>query len=122
MGYRRYGESKLANILFTAELARRLEGSGVTANCFHPGFVDTRFNTNNGPLMRIGMWISHRFARSPEQGAATLVWLANAPEVSDTSGAYFTDKRQVRPSPAARDAAIARRLWEVSARQTQLRS
>src|SRR3981081_152175 len=80
MGYRRYGESKLAHILFTAELARRLEGSGVTANCFPPSFVDTGFNPNNGPLMRIGMWIAHRFARSPEQGADTLVWLADSAE------------------------------------------
>src|SRR5207253_1808606 len=83
MGYRRYGETKLANILFTAELARRLAGSGVTANCFHPGFVGTGFNTNNGVLMRIGMWIAHRFARRPEQGADTLIWLADSPDVSE---------------------------------------
>src|SRR5207302_2684518 len=102
MGYQRYGESKLANILFTTELARRLAGTGVTANCFHPGFVGTGFNTNNGVLMRIGMWIAHRFARRPEQGADTLVWLADSPDVSEVSGAYFFDRRQVRPSPAAR--------------------
>jgi NAD(P)-dependent dehydrogenase (short-subunit alcohol dehydrogenase family) len=114
MGYGRYGESKLANILFTAELARRLEGSGVTANCFHPGFVGTGFNRNNGGLMRVGMWLSALFARRPDQGAETLVWLADSPEVSQTSGAYFVDKRIVRPSQAARDMDQAARLWQVS--------
>ncbi len=114
MGYTRYGESKLANILFTAELARRLEGTGVTANCFHPGFVGTGFNHNNGGLMRAGMWISQLFARRPEQGAETLVWLADAPEVSNISGAYFVDKHVARPSAAARDMDQARRLWQVS--------
>ena len=114
MGYTRYGESKLANILFTAELARRLEGTGVTANCFHPGFVGTGFNHNNGGLMRAGMWISQLFARRPEQGAETLVWLADAPEVSNISGAYFVDKHVARASAAARDMDQARRLWQVS--------
>jgi NAD(P)-dependent dehydrogenase (short-subunit alcohol dehydrogenase family) len=114
MGYRRYGETKLANILFTAELARRLEGSGVSANCFHPGFVGTGFNHNNGGLMRAGMWLSQLFARKPDKGAETLVWLADSPEVSNVSGAYFVDKRIVRPSPAARDMAQAARLWQVS--------
>jgi NAD(P)-dependent dehydrogenase (short-subunit alcohol dehydrogenase family) len=111
MGFGRYGESKLANILFTAELARRLEGTGVTANCFHPGFVDTGFNHNNGGLMGVAMWVAGFFARKPEKGAETLVWLADSPEVSQVSGAYFVDKRQVRPSPAARDMDQARRLW-----------
>src|SRR2546430_8243394 len=66
-GFTRYGETKLAHILFTAELARRLEGTGVTANAFHPGFVATGFNRNNGPLMRIGMAISRPFARPPRR-------------------------------------------------------
>ena len=114
MGYRRYGESKLANILFTDELARRLEGSGVTANCFHPGFVGTGFNHNNGGFMRLAMWLGEMFARRPDQGAETLVWLADSPEVSQISGAYFVDKRTVRPSPAARDMDQAARLWQVS--------
>jgi NAD(P)-dependent dehydrogenase (short-subunit alcohol dehydrogenase family) len=114
MGYQRYGETKLANILFTAELARKLEGTGVTANCVHPGFVSTGFGHNNGGLMRVGMWISQLFARRADQGAETLVWLADSPEVSDITGAYFVDKRVVRPSHAARDADQARRLWQVS--------
>ncbi len=117
MGYRRYGESKLANILFTTELARRLEGTGVTANCFHPGFVGTGFGANNGPLMRAGMWLAHVFARKPEKGAETMVWLADSPDVSDVSGKYFVDRREVRPSSDARDPELARRLWEVSEQQ-----
>jgi NAD(P)-dependent dehydrogenase (short-subunit alcohol dehydrogenase family) len=117
MGYRRYGETKLANILFTRALARRLAGSGVTANCFHPGFVGTGFNRNNGWFMGLIMAAGHLFARKPEQGADTLVWLADSPEVSGVSGAYFMDRRQVRPSPAARDDAQAERLWRVSEQQ-----
>jgi len=114
MGYTRYGESKLANILFTAELARRLEGTRVTANCFHPGFVGTGLNHNNGGFMRVGMWIAQMFARRPDQGAETLVWLADSPEVSQISGAYFVDKQRVTPSVAAQDMDQARRLWQVS--------
>jgi NAD(P)-dependent dehydrogenase (short-subunit alcohol dehydrogenase family) len=113
MGLNRYGETKLANILFTLELARRLAGRGVTANSFHPGF-----NTNNSGLMRVAMGIAHLFARSPEKGAETLVWLADSPEVSDVSGAYFVDKKQVTPSPAAQDLQAAQRLWAVSEQQT----
>lgn len=117
MGYRRYGETKLANILFTRELARRLVGTGVTANCFHPGFVASGFALNSGPLMRAGMFIARRFARRPEQGAETLVWLADSPSVSNVSGAYFVDKHEARPSAAARDDDAARRLWSVSEQQ-----
>lgn len=113
-GLTRYGQSKLANILFTVELARRLEGTGVTANCFHPGVVNTGFNRNNGLLLSVAMLAIAPLARSPRRGAETLVWLADAPEVSGISGAYFVDKRPVQPSPAARDAAAARRLWELT--------
>ena len=120
MGFGRYGETKLANILFTRELARRLHGTGVTANCFHPGFVGTGFNHNNGWLMSVGMRIGRLFARSPERGAETLVWLADSPDVSQTSGAYFMDKRERRPSHAARDDDAARRLWAVSEQQVAL--
>ncbi|MBV8714265.1 MAG: SDR family oxidoreductase [Chloroflexi bacterium] len=117
MGFRRYGETKLANILLTRALARRLSGTGVTANCFHPGFVGTGFNHNNGWLMRAIMSVGHMFARSPERGADTLVWLADSPEVSGISGAYFVDRREVRPSPAARDESAAERLWRISEEQ-----
>jgi NAD(P)-dependent dehydrogenase (short-subunit alcohol dehydrogenase family) len=118
LGFGRYGQTKLANILFTRALAQRLSGTGVTANCFHPGFVGTGFNHNNGPVMRVPMAIAHLFARSPERGADTLVWLADSPEVSATSGAYFMDRREIRPSPAGRDATAADRLWQVSEQQT----
>jgi NAD(P)-dependent dehydrogenase (short-subunit alcohol dehydrogenase family) len=114
LGYARYGETKLANILFTAELARRLEGKGVTANCFHPGFVASGFNLNNGRLMRLGMRLARLFARSPERGAETLVWLADSPEVDNVSGGYFVDKHLERPSRAAQDVDAARRLWQIS--------
>jgi NAD(P)-dependent dehydrogenase (short-subunit alcohol dehydrogenase family) len=120
IGWSRYGETKLANILFTRELARRLAGTGVTANCFHPGFVGSGFNHNNGWLMRATMVASRLVARSPEQGADTLVWLADSPSVSGVSGAYFVDRREKRPSAAAQDDAAAARLWAVSDAQVGL--
>lgn len=117
-GFRRYGETKLANILFTGELARRLEGSGVTANCFHPGLVSTGFNRNNGGLMRLAMTVISPFSRSPEKGAETLVWLADSADADGENGGYFVDERRVTPSAAAQDMEAARRLWEVSQEQT----
>ena len=120
MGFTRYGETKLANILFTVELARRLAGTGVTANCFHPGFVATGFNRNNGFLMRIGMAISRPFARSASKGAQTLVWLVDSDAAGDTSGGYFVDEHLVIPSVAAQDRDAARRLWQVSEAQVQV--
>lgn len=116
-GFRRYGETKLANILFTKELATRLEGTDVTANCFHPGVVATGFNRNNGPLMRAAMTVVKPFSRSPEKGAETLVWLADSDEVPG-SGGYFVDMKLATPTREARDLEAARRLWEISERQT----
>ena len=118
-GFPRYGQTKLANILFTVELARRLAGTGVTANCFHPGFVATGFNRNNGFLMRIGMAISRPFARSAVKGAETLVWLVDSDAAGDTSGGYFVDEHLVTPSAAAQDREAASRLWQVSEAQIQ---
>jgi NAD(P)-dependent dehydrogenase (short-subunit alcohol dehydrogenase family) len=115
----RYGETKLANILFTTELARRLEGSGVTANCFHPGLVATGFNRNNGLLMGLAMTLLRPVSRSPEKGAETLVWLASSPDVASASGGYFFDKLPKTPSPAAQDSGVARRLWELSEQQVR---
>jgi NAD(P)-dependent dehydrogenase (short-subunit alcohol dehydrogenase family) len=117
-GFARYGETKLANILFTAELARRLEGSDVTANCYHPGLVATGFNHNNGRLMNLAMAAIKPFSRTPEKGAETLVWLADSPDVSGENGGYFVDKRRTLPSPQAQDMEVARRLWDLSRRQT----
>jgi NAD(P)-dependent dehydrogenase (short-subunit alcohol dehydrogenase family) len=116
-GFGRYGESKLANILFTRELARRTADSGVTANCFHPGLVATGFNRNNGLLMSLGMVILKAVSRTPEQGADTLVWLATSPDAEHVSGRYFIDRQQRVPSLAAQDEAAARRLWELSEAQ-----
>jgi NAD(P)-dependent dehydrogenase (short-subunit alcohol dehydrogenase family) len=118
-GFARYGETKLANILFTVELARRLAGTGVSANCFHPGFVATGFNRNNGVLMRVGMAISRPFARSASKGAETLVWLLDSEEAGETSGGYFFDEHLATPSVAAQDREAARHLWQVSEEQVQ---
>jgi len=119
-GFSRYGQSKLANILFTTELARRLEGSGVTANCFHPGFVASGFNRNNGALMAFGMTLARPFARSTTRGADTLVWLACSPDVSSDTGGYFANRKRKLPSAAAQDSAAAGHLWELSAEETHL--
>jgi NAD(P)-dependent dehydrogenase (short-subunit alcohol dehydrogenase family) len=113
-GFRRYGETKLANILFTTELAKQLAGSGVTANAYHPGLVASGFNRNNGFLMRIGMGITRPFARSAEKGAETLVWLVDSEDAGQYNGAYFFDMRPATPSAAAQDAQAARRLWQLS--------
>jgi NAD(P)-dependent dehydrogenase (short-subunit alcohol dehydrogenase family) len=120
---RAYGRSKLANILFTAELARRLEGSGVTANCLHPGFVASSFGDNTGLLFRLGFGLLKRMAAiTPERGADTIVFLASAPEVASVSGRYFDKRRAVAPSAAAQDETAARRLWEESERLAGLKS
>ncbi|MHB8491013.1 MAG: SDR family oxidoreductase [Solirubrobacteraceae bacterium] len=117
-GFTRYGETKLANILFTAELARRTEGSGVGAYCFHPGLVASGFNRNNGPLMNALMIAAKPLSRTPERGARTLVWLAGSPEVAGESGGYYANEHLATPSRAAQDAEAARRLWELSEEQT----
>jgi NAD(P)-dependent dehydrogenase (short-subunit alcohol dehydrogenase family) len=119
-GFRRYGETKLANILFTAELGRRLGDCGVTANCFHPGLVATGFNRNNGRAMNLAMTLVKPFARSPQKGAETLVALVSSPAFSNEQGGYFFDERRVEPSPAAQDTQTGLRLWELSAQQTGL--
>ena len=118
--WRSYSNSKLANILFTRELARRLDGTGVTANCLHPGVVRTGFGRDARPLMRVGITIAKPFMLSPDRGADTMVYLASSPDVAAKTGGYYV-KRQLRePSAAARDDGLARRLWEVSERLTGL--
>jgi NAD(P)-dependent dehydrogenase (short-subunit alcohol dehydrogenase family) len=116
-GFARYKQTKLANILITSELARRLEGSGVTAHCFHPGLVASGFNRNNGLLMNLAMTTLWPVSRSVEKGAETLVWLATSPDVDRTNGGYYVDMEWVAPSPQAQDVQSARRLWEVSEAQ-----
>lgn len=113
-----YGQSKLANILFTYELARRLEGSGVTVNCCHPGAVATGLGTNNGVLAKLLMPLIGLFMRSPEQGAVTQIYLASSPDVEGINGQYFVDCKPAKSSAESYDTAVARRLWEVSARMT----
>lgn len=115
-GFSVYAKSKLCNILFTRELARRIAGSGVTANCLHPGFVATRFGDQSGGLLS---WVV-RLAKplsglSPDAGAKTLVYLAASENVAKVSGAYFYECKIDMPSPAARDDRDAKRLWDVSA-------
>jgi NAD(P)-dependent dehydrogenase (short-subunit alcohol dehydrogenase family) len=112
-----YQRSKLCNILFTRELARRLDGTGVTANCLHPGLVASRFGDDNGGLFAIGFKIVKAIAGiTPERGAATSVYLASSPEVAGRTGGYYEKRALARPSPAAQDDAAARRLWQESAR------
>jgi retinol dehydrogenase-12 len=115
-----YGRSKLANILFTRELARRLEGTGVTANCLHPGFVGSNFARNNGAIAKLVMTLLKPFARSPEKGAETAVYLCSSPEVEGVSGEYFVDCQVRSPRDFARNDADAHRLWEVSERMCDL--
>ncbi len=116
-GWTAYRRSKLCNILFTRELARRLAGSGVTANCLHPGFVASRFGDNNAGVFRLGLSLAKRVtAISTAEGAATPVYLATAPEVAGMSGLYFDQCRAVAPSAAAQDDAAALRLWRDSSR------
>jgi NAD(P)-dependent dehydrogenase (short-subunit alcohol dehydrogenase family) len=111
-----YGKTKLANIYFTRELARRLDGTDVTANALHPGFVASRFarDGDTGTLGNVAMVLGRPFAISPEKGARTSIYLASSPDVADVSGAYFYKCREVQPSTAARDDEAARRLWAVS--------
>lgn len=114
-GMRAYNDSKLCNILFTRELARRLEGTGVTATCFHPGFVRTNFSGGGDTrLMAVGFRIGSVFARTPRKGADTGLHLATSPEVEGVSGEYFFDRRPGRLSRHARDDEAARRLWEAT--------
>ncbi len=118
--FRAYCQSKLANVLFTHELARRLQGTGVTVNSVHPGAVATRLAQNNAAWLRILFKLAGLFFRSPERGAATSVYLASSPTVTDVTGRYFADSREKRSSPASYDEATARRLWDISARMTGL--
>jgi NAD(P)-dependent dehydrogenase (short-subunit alcohol dehydrogenase family) len=114
-GLRVYGMSKLANILFTIELARRLEGTRVTANAVHPGGVATRLGTNTGgALGKLVPLLMRPFFKTPEQGAATSLYVATSPDVAKSNGRYFADSREHEPARAARDDEAARRLWNLS--------
>jgi NAD(P)-dependent dehydrogenase (short-subunit alcohol dehydrogenase family) len=110
-----YSRSKLCNILFTRELARRLHGTGVTSNCLHPGFVATRFGDQSGGLISLFIPVAKFFAIPPEKGAETIVYLASSPDVARITGKYFGECREAIPSLPARDDRAAAVLWEQSA-------
>jgi retinol dehydrogenase-14 len=110
-----YSATKLMNLYFTFELARRLADTEVTVNALHPGFVASGFAMNGDTRwLRLGIMVSRPFARSPQKGASTAVWLAASDDVTAVTGGYFADCKAKDPSPDARDADAARRLWEVS--------
>jgi len=115
-GFVAYGRSKLCNILFTRELARRLEGTGVTANSLHPGFVASRFGDASGGVLGLAFPFFKLLAISPQKGAETIVYLASSPDAAVVNGGYFYKCRPATPSGAAQDEAAARRLWAESAR------
>jgi NAD(P)-dependent dehydrogenase (short-subunit alcohol dehydrogenase family) len=109
-----YAVSKLLNVLFTAELARRLAGTGVTANCLHPGFVRTALGREVTGIPGAAVRLALRLRPGPAAGARTSVYLASAPEVADQSGGYFVKSRPARPSALAMDTQAAARLWALS--------
>jgi NAD(P)-dependent dehydrogenase (short-subunit alcohol dehydrogenase family) len=114
--WKAYAQSKLANVLFTYELARRLEGTGVTSNCLHPGVVGTNLFNSIGGLAGKFLRLFSPFMRTPEKGADTIIWLASSPEVENITGKYFADRKEQATIPESYDTAIAARLWEVSER------
>jgi NAD(P)-dependent dehydrogenase (short-subunit alcohol dehydrogenase family) len=115
-GMKVYGRSKLANVLFANELARRLDGDGVTSNSLHPGVVATGFGRNDPGWLRLLVTVARPFLVTPEKGARTSIHVAASPELARVSGRYFKDRREVAPAPFARDAGVQRRLWEISER------
>lgn len=114
-----YSNSKLGNMLFTYELARRLQGSGVTVNCVHPGVVRTNLDAPT-PLTRMLLVCFRPFMAKPETAADRLIYLASSPQVEGVSGKYFADKREIRSPQQTYDETVARRLWEISAQLTGL--
>ena len=119
-GWRAYSRSKLANVLFTYELARRLAGTGIVTNALHPGFVATNFGRNNRSVTAVLFRILQLAAISPEEGAQTIIYLASSPAVKGVTGEYFVKQQAVRSSQVSYDSAAAERLWQVSAELTRL--
>jgi NAD(P)-dependent dehydrogenase (short-subunit alcohol dehydrogenase family) len=118
---RAYDNSKLANILFTMELSRRLEGSGITVNALHPGFVATGFAKNNGKVIAaLVSLFAPLVARAPSKGAETSIYLASSPSVESITGEYFYDSHVISAAPQATDSMVARKLWDVSAGMVHL--
>lgn len=120
-GIRVYGQTKLATIMFTYALARRLSGSGVTANALHPGFVATNlYRSNNALFTNATMTFVSLFALTQEEGAQTSIYLASSPEVTSVSGQYFIKCKPARSSHASYDEAAQQRLWQISEQLTGL--
>ena len=118
-GMKAYARSKLANLLFTYELARRLAGSGVTVNAVHPGGVATDIWRTNFPVLGPAIkWVMSLFALTPEEGADTLIYLASSPDVEGVTGKYFVEREAIASSPLSYDEQVAARLWEVSEQLT----
>ena len=115
-----YAQTKLANVLFTKELARRLKGTGVTANALHPGTVATGLFGSFLGLPRWLQFLSDWIGKSPEKGAETSIYLATSPDVKETTGEYFKNRRPTRCNPIADDQEIAKRLWSLSEGMTRL--
>ncbi len=119
--FQAYALSKLANVLFTYELARRLDGKRVTVNCVHPGGVNSNFYNNSGTGLRFFSTLFGWTMRSPEKGAETVIYLASSPEVEGITGKYFKDKKAVPSSKLSMDPDNARRLWDVSKDMVKLK-
>ena len=119
-GLQAYAQSKLAIVLFTYELARRLEGTGVTVNALHPGVVATNFGMSNGGVVGLLMRLFRLAFLSPKQGAQTSIYLATSPEVESVTGKYFVKCKAIPSSPASYDVVTANRLWQVSEACTKL--
>jgi retinol dehydrogenase-14 len=120
-GFKAYARSKLANVLFTYELARRLGSGQVTVNALHPGFVASDIWKSNFPIIGPALkWLMGVFLLAPEQGADTAIHLASSPEVAGITGQYFANREPVQSSPLSYNEGVARRLWEVSANLTGL--
>ncbi len=119
--YKIYGQSKLAVILFSYELARRLEGTGVTVNALHPGFVSTNIAQRDvGPFLRMIAGIIFLFGISPEEGAKTSVYLASSPDVEEVTGKYFVKSTPKRSVAISYDEELQHKLWEESVKLTHL--
>jgi NAD(P)-dependent dehydrogenase (short-subunit alcohol dehydrogenase family) len=120
-GQRAYNQSKLANVMFTYELARRLEGTGVTATVLHPGVVHTAFGAEDpSPMFRVMLPLVRPFMKTPARGAATPIYLASAPAVAGVTGRYFANRKPKKSNKVSYDTAAAARLWRISAELVRL--
>lgn len=120
-GWQAYSDSKLANVLFTKELSRRLAGTGVTANCLHPGFVKTGFANGSSGFLGLALNLAKNIlAITPEKGAETMIYLSSSQEVANVTGEYFDKKKIAKVNPQALDSSISKRLWEVSEKLVEI--